>query len=141
MPTYLTFALSLVPAGFAVLTVMTASNATIQLGVAPEYRGRVMAIYLTIFLGGTPIGAPLDRVDVGGVRAALGAGPGWPQLVGRRRRGTGAPAPGGPSAVAPTAREDSSAVATEALAESVSLEEAGAYPGAAPVAQRQRQSP
>lgn len=59
MPTYLSFAIALVPAGFAVLTVMTASNATIQLGVAPEFRGRVMSIYLTVFLGGTPLGAPV----------------------------------------------------------------------------------
>ena len=129
------------PAGFAVLTVMTASNATIQLGVAPEYRGRVMAIYLTIFLGGTPIGAPLIgwMSEVYGPRSALVLG-GLSSLavgvvallllrrVARQRS-------------APAAREDASDVVTEALAESVSLEEAGAYPGAAPVAQRQRQSP
>ena len=59
MPTYTTFAIALVPCGLAALTVMTAANATVQLGVAPEFRGRVMAIYLTVFLGGTPIGAPI----------------------------------------------------------------------------------
>ena len=59
MPTYTTFAVALVPCGLAALTVMTAANATVQLGVAPEFRGRVMAIYLTVFLGGTPIGAPI----------------------------------------------------------------------------------
>ena len=141
MPTYLTFALALVPAGFAVLTVMTASNATIQLGVAPEYRGRVMAIYLTIFLGGTPIGAPLIgwMSEVYGPRSALVLG-GLSSLavgvvallllrrVARQRSATAAQA----------AASDG---VTEALAETISLEEASAYPGAAPVAQRQRQSP
>jgi MFS family permease len=68
MPTYVSFAIALVPAGFAVLTVMTASNATIQLGVAQEFRGRVMSIYLTVFLGGTPIGAPV----IGWMSEALG---------------------------------------------------------------------
>lgn len=59
MPTYLTFAIMLVPLGLASLTFMTAANALVQLTVAPHLRGRVMALYMTIFMGGTPIGAPL----------------------------------------------------------------------------------
>ena len=33
---------------------ITAANATMQLSVAPELRGRVMALYMMIFMGGTP---------------------------------------------------------------------------------------
>ena len=34
-------------------------NSTLQLAVAPEMRGRVMALYSVVFLGSTPIGGPL----------------------------------------------------------------------------------
>jgi len=59
MPTYLTFALMLVPLGLAALTFMTAANTLMQMSVAPHLRGRVMALYMAVFMGGTPIGAPL----------------------------------------------------------------------------------
>jgi MFS family permease len=59
MPTYLATALVLVPTGLAMLAVTTAANSHIQLGVAPTMRGRVMALYLVCFMGGTPLGAPL----------------------------------------------------------------------------------
>jgi MFS family permease len=58
-PGYLWYAVLLVPAGFASLTVMTAANASVQLSTTPVMRGRVMALYQAIFLGGTPLGAPL----------------------------------------------------------------------------------
>jgi len=69
MPTYLTFALALPLLGFMALTMITAANTTIQLTVAPELRGRVMALYLMIFMGGTPIGSPI----VGWVGETFGA--------------------------------------------------------------------
>ena len=59
MPTYLTFALILPLCGFAALTVVTAANALVQMTTAPEMRGRVMALYMAIFMGGTPFGSPL----------------------------------------------------------------------------------
>jgi MFS family permease len=59
MPTFLTTALVLVPTGLAMLCVTTAANSHVQLGVAPTMRGRVMALYLVCFMGGTPFGAPL----------------------------------------------------------------------------------
>jgi MFS family permease len=71
MPTYLATALILVPTGVAMLSVTTAANSHIQLGVAPTMRGRVMAIYLVCFMGGTPFGAPL----IGWLAGA--AGPRW----------------------------------------------------------------
>jgi len=59
MPTYLTFGLMLVPTGAAALTFTTAANSTVQLSVVPTMRGRVMALYMLVFLGGTPVGGPL----------------------------------------------------------------------------------
>ena len=59
MPSYRAFALILPLCGFAALTVVTAANAYVQISSAPEMRGRVMALYMAIFMGGTPIGAPV----------------------------------------------------------------------------------
>jgi MFS family permease len=59
MPTYLTFAIALIPVGLAVMTFMTAANTTVQLSVSQEMRGRVMGLYMLIFLGGNPIAGPL----------------------------------------------------------------------------------
>lgn len=59
MPSYGLTALLLVPTGLAMLTLTTAANSSVQLGVEPTMRGRVMALYLMCFMGGTPIGAPI----------------------------------------------------------------------------------
>jgi len=59
MPSYITFAAILPVCGFFALTMITAANAYVQMAAAPEMRGRVMALYLAIFMGGTPVGAPL----------------------------------------------------------------------------------
>jgi MFS family permease len=59
MPTYTSFLLLLIPTGFAVLTFTTAANASVQLASSAAMRGRVMALYVLVFLGGTPIGAPV----------------------------------------------------------------------------------
>jgi MFS family permease len=59
MPGYWSFLVLLVPTGLALLTFSTAANSATQLGTAPEMRGRVMGLYLLVFLGGTPLGAPL----------------------------------------------------------------------------------
>ncbi|MDL4772693.1 MULTISPECIES: MFS transporter [Thermomonosporaceae] len=58
MPTYWSFLVLLVPTGIALMTFTTAANATMQLGVAPEMRGRVMGLYMFVFLGTNPLGAP-----------------------------------------------------------------------------------
>jgi MFS family permease len=67
-PTYWVMAALLVPTGAAVLTFTTTANASVQLGAAPEMRGRVMALYVLVFLGGTPVGAPV----IGALAEALG---------------------------------------------------------------------
>jgi MFS family permease len=59
MPSYLLFALVLPLCGIASMTVVTAANTFVQMTVAPHLRGRVMALYMAIFMGGTPLGAPL----------------------------------------------------------------------------------
>ncbi|MDP9115790.1 MAG: MFS transporter [Actinomycetota bacterium] len=59
MPNFALTAVLLVPTGLAMLTLSTAANSSIQLGVEPTMRGRVMALYLVCFMGGTPLGAPL----------------------------------------------------------------------------------
>jgi len=68
-PTYDLFALTLVPMGLFALTAMTTANAMVQLSVDPQMRGRVMALYMAVFMGGTPVGAPI----VGWVGEAFGA--------------------------------------------------------------------
>ncbi|GAB3442863.1 MFS transporter [Phycicoccus ginsengisoli] len=68
-PTYGLFALALVPTGLAALTALTTANAMVQTRVDPAMRGRVMALYMAIFMGGTPLGAPL----IGWIGDAWGA--------------------------------------------------------------------
>jgi MFS family permease len=59
MPTYLTFMVVLPLCGLSALTMITAANSYVQLAVDPQMRGRVMALYMAIFMGGTPLGAPI----------------------------------------------------------------------------------
>ncbi|MPZ62873.1 MAG: MFS transporter [Propionibacteriales bacterium] len=59
MPTYLTFMAVLPLCGLSALTMLTAANSYVQMSVSPEMRGRVMALYIAILMGGTPLGAPL----------------------------------------------------------------------------------
>ncbi len=61
-------ALLLVPTGVAVLTFTTTANSIMQLGSDPQVRGRVMALYILVFLGGTPVGAPV----IGALAEAFG---------------------------------------------------------------------
>jgi MFS family permease len=76
MPGFLTVAALLVPTGMLMLTFTTAANSSVQLGVEPTMRGRVMALYLICFMGGTPFGAPL----IGWAAGAFG--PRWGMVGG-----------------------------------------------------------
>jgi MFS family permease len=58
-PTYATFAIMTPLLGLSALTMITAANAFVQLHTDAGMRGRVMALYMMIFMGGTPAGAPL----------------------------------------------------------------------------------
>ncbi len=68
MPGYWTYAATLMFTGFAVVTMLTTANGYVQTTTDPALRGRVLALYMAILMGGTPIGAPI----VGWVAAEFG---------------------------------------------------------------------
>ena len=78
MPNPWLFGATLILLGISAQTFSTTANSTVQLDTEPLMRGRVMAIYLAISLGGTPVGAPIVGwvADVFGPRWALGVGAG-----------------------------------------------------------------
>ncbi len=69
MPTYLLYALWLPVCGVTALTTMIAANSLMQFNSDPVVRGRVMGIYLFVFMGGTPFVSPL----VGAMSEQFGA--------------------------------------------------------------------
>jgi MFS family permease len=58
MPTYGLLAAILPLVGGLALMTLISANSYVQTNCAPELRGRVMGIYVMIFMGGTPLGAP-----------------------------------------------------------------------------------
>jgi MFS family permease len=56
-PTFITAVLLLLPTGFFMIYFAQAANQRVQLGTDPEFRGRVMALYVLVFLGSTPLGS------------------------------------------------------------------------------------
>lgn len=58
-PSIWLYAAVLIPLGLACITFLNSCNTTIQLTVEPQFRGRVLALYLAILQGGTALGAPL----------------------------------------------------------------------------------
>jgi MFS family permease len=72
-PSYATFFAILIPTGLFAIAFSTTANAFVQLGAEPQLRGRVLAIYMLAFFGGTPIGSPLLGwiAEVAGTRWAL----------------------------------------------------------------------
>ncbi|MEU3030106.1 MFS transporter [Streptomyces incarnatus] len=84
-PSYWLFALLMVPIGIFGLTVNVTANTTVQMATDPAMRGRVMSLFMMVFMGGTPLGAPVigwitdtygARVGfaLGGVVSAVAAG-------------------------------------------------------------------
>ncbi|MFE9443192.1 MFS transporter [Streptomyces sp. NPDC006602] len=75
-PSLWLFALLMAPIGMFGMTVNVTANSSIQLTTAPAMRGRVMALYMMVFMGGAPVGAPIAGwiTDAYGVRAGLAAG-------------------------------------------------------------------
>jgi MFS family permease len=68
-PTFWAYAAILVPVGLASITFLNSCNTSIQLSVEPQFRGRVLALYLAILQGGTAVGSPL----VGWIGSEFGA--------------------------------------------------------------------
>jgi MFS family permease len=73
-PSYWSFAAVLIVVGLTSLTMVTSANAYVQTTTKPAMRGRVMALYMAIFAGGTPLGAPVVGwvANVAGPRWAIG---------------------------------------------------------------------
>ena len=76
MPGYWMFAVCLIPVGIAVMTFTTSANSTVQLAVEPTMRGRVMGLYMLLFMGGKPLGG----LASGWLAEVLG--PRWPLVLG-----------------------------------------------------------
>lgn len=101
MPTYALYALTLVFTGFTVVTILSTANGYVQATTDAHLRGRVLAIYVAILLGGTPVGAPIvgwvadelgprAAIQLGTLAALIAAGIAITWLVwsGRLHRGT-----------------------------------------------------
>jgi MFS family permease len=58
-PSFWLYAAILIPVGLASITFLNSCNTSIQLSVDPQFRGRVLALYLAVLQGGTALGAPL----------------------------------------------------------------------------------
>ena len=57
MPTFWSYAALLPFMGLASLLTLNSANMSVQMGVDPKLRGRVMAIYMMLMQGGTPLGS------------------------------------------------------------------------------------
>ncbi|MFF8861563.1 MFS transporter [Streptomyces sp. NPDC015139] len=75
-PSYWLFALLMVPIGIFGLTVNVTANTAVQMATDPAMRGRVMALFMMVFMGGTPLGAPVVGwiTDTYGARAGFALG-------------------------------------------------------------------
>jgi MFS family permease len=58
-PSFVVAMILLVPTGFFSVYLAQSANQRVQMGVHGRYRGRVMALYVLVFLGTTPVGASL----------------------------------------------------------------------------------
>ncbi|MGW1077820.1 MFS transporter [Streptomyces sp. NPDC002537] len=75
-PEFWIFALLLAPIGMCGLTINVTANSALQLATDPAMRGRVMSLFMMVFMGGTPVGAPLVGwvTDVYGARIGFLSG-------------------------------------------------------------------
>jgi MFS family permease len=83
----------MIPVGFVAMAFIITGNTMLQVNSRPEARGRVMALYGMVFLGSTPIGAPLagflgehlgprvEYVIAGSAAVIAGAGVLWARLL------------------------------------------------------------
>ena len=101
-PTLVVAVLALALVGASAITFLSTANSTLQLSSSSEMRGRVMSLYLIVFLGSTPIGGPIvgwiaehanPRVAfaVSGIASLLGALTAAGAVLRARRRSTAEP--------------------------------------------------
>ena len=58
-PTFVLGLIAMVPVGYASMLFAITANSTLQRFTRADMRGRVMALYTTIFLGSSAIGGPI----------------------------------------------------------------------------------
>ncbi|MGF2949954.1 MFS transporter [Microbacterium alcoholitolerans] len=103
MPTYVSYAIVLVFVGFSTVSMLTTANGYVQTTTDAALRGRVLALYMAVIMGSTPIGAPIagwivdafsarTAIVVGGIAGivAFGIGAAWMLWSGRLHRSEGA---------------------------------------------------
>ncbi|THA25849.1 MFS transporter [Streptomyces sp. RKND-216] len=75
-PSFWLFAAVMLPIGVMGMTFNVTANSSVQLASDPTMRGRVMSLYMMVFVGGTPIGGPIMGwiTDTYGARAGFLAG-------------------------------------------------------------------
>ncbi|MEU8824247.1 MFS transporter [Streptomyces sp. NPDC048636] len=75
-PVFWLFAALMVPIGIFSLTFNVTANSSVQLATDPAMRGRVMSLFMMVFVGGTPFGGPLVGwlTDAFGARVGFAAG-------------------------------------------------------------------
>jgi MFS family permease len=73
IPTYTLYILWLPICGVTALTTLVSANSIVQTSTDPAIRGRVMGLYLLIFMGGTPFGSPLigTSTELIGIRPTI----------------------------------------------------------------------
>jgi len=73
LPNYITYVIWLPICGVTALTTLVSANSIVQTSTDPAIRGRVMGLYLLIFMGGTPFGSPLigATTDLLGIRPTI----------------------------------------------------------------------
>ena len=73
IPSYSLYILWLPICGVTALTTLVSANSIVQTSTDPAIRGRVMGLYLLIFMGGTPFGSPLigATTDLVGIRPTI----------------------------------------------------------------------
>jgi MFS family permease len=73
LPTFTTYMIWLPICGVSALTTLVSANSIVQTSSDPAIRGRVMGLYLLIFMGGTPFGSPFIGVtsELIGIRPTI----------------------------------------------------------------------
>ena len=73
LPNYISYVIWLPICGVTALTTLVSANSIVQTSTDPAIRGRVMGLYLLIFMGGTPFGSPLigATTDLLGIRPTI----------------------------------------------------------------------
>jgi MFS family permease len=73
LPNYISYVIWLPICGVTALTTLVSANSIVQTSTDPAIRGRVMGLYLLIFMGGTPFGSPLigTTTELIGIRPTI----------------------------------------------------------------------